>query len=192
MLQGGARAFCSSRFSTSACDSSTPACAVSPCPGVCYAASRARRASRIFLWAACHGGKATNGIDTAEGIAAAFLTNHGSSPQRQRRHGAAIGTNRRALKLPEILSHIFLCIVPNRDSITNQIAWDPTEHQRGLAALARCFMVSKLWHAEALPHLWPRPYSTSLDELLAHAGPVAAVPRKDNRRGRDYVSLGPG
>lgn len=49
----------------------------------------------------------------------------------------------RALKLPEILSHIFLCALPNRNTIIAQTARDPTAYRRGLAALARCCRVSE-------------------------------------------------
>lgn len=79
----------------------------------------------------------------------------------------------RALILPEIFSHVFLCTLPDRDTIQ----WDPTAQQRGLAALARCCRVSKLWHAEAAPRLWASPCSIrlNLDGALAH---VAAGPRR--------------
>lgn len=79
----------------------------------------------------------------------------------------------RALTLPEILSHIFLCALQDRDTTAAQTAWDPTARRRGLAALAVCCRVSKLWHAEAAPRLWSRPCSArlSLDEVLARAEP---------------------
>lgn len=82
----------------------------------------------------------------------------------------------RALMLPEILSHIFLCALPDHNddtTTTAQTAWDPTARRRGLAALAVCCRVSKLWHAEAAPRLWSRPCSArlNLDEVLARAGP---------------------
>lgn len=81
----------------------------------------------------------------------------------------------RALTLPEILSHIFLCTLTDLGIIAKQTAWDLVAHRRSLAALARCCRVSKLWYAEALPHLWSRPCSTRLDsqlwEVLAHVAP---------------------
>lgn len=75
----------------------------------------------------------------------------------------------RALILPEILSHIFLCALPDRDDT----AWDPTARRRGLAALAVCCRVNKLWHAGAAPRLWSRPCSArlNLDEVLMRVAP---------------------